>query len=265
MSDHLQVRRRVYIACLNCRKRKIKCMTEESDRKPCDRCIRHGLVCEYVPVADESIHSALPGAAPQSDVQPFTAFNPYPVHESHAHTGGTWPQYTPVAPAFSGGSSRSGESHPGSTTHHRKQRTRPSAQQPDVQPLTAFDPYAAKPSGSSTVERIHPSINPYPATPHGYISGSGPGRSHPSAHSMPGPLGGQGYGMPGYSLPNDFEYHPNNWAPSMQPPGQPRYALEATYETGAIGHKSRLKFAFVQSVPSRAYTEGNRGTLTIKQ
>ncbi|KAJ7677635.1 hypothetical protein B0H17DRAFT_111079 [Mycena rosella] len=55
-------RRRVYIACLNCRKRKIKCLSENSD--PCARCIKMGLHCEYLPVADESIHQSLPPFSP---------------------------------------------------------------------------------------------------------------------------------------------------------------------------------------------------------
>ncbi|KAJ7099866.1 hypothetical protein C8R43DRAFT_1141396 [Mycena crocata] len=29
-------RRRVFIACLNCRKRKIKCMTDDTEQQPCD-------------------------------------------------------------------------------------------------------------------------------------------------------------------------------------------------------------------------------------
>ncbi|KAJ7633725.1 hypothetical protein B0H17DRAFT_1149893 [Mycena rosella] len=50
MKEPLYIRRRVYIACLNCRKRKVKCLTDESDKKPCGRCIRHGLACQYLPV-----------------------------------------------------------------------------------------------------------------------------------------------------------------------------------------------------------------------
>ncbi|KAJ7142421.1 hypothetical protein C8R44DRAFT_725777 [Mycena epipterygia] len=50
--------RRVYIACLNCRKRKIKCVTtEESPDKPCERCAKRGLTCEYVSVGDQEFPS----------------------------------------------------------------------------------------------------------------------------------------------------------------------------------------------------------------
>ncbi|KAJ7472412.1 hypothetical protein B0H11DRAFT_1353854 [Mycena galericulata] len=45
--------RRGHIACLNCRKRKIKCIAQdEYPRPPCIRCSRKGIKCEYVSVAD---------------------------------------------------------------------------------------------------------------------------------------------------------------------------------------------------------------------
>ncbi|KAJ7604325.1 hypothetical protein FB45DRAFT_957325 [Roridomyces roridus] len=45
-------RRRAFIACTNCRRRKIKCVTD-AETDPCDRCVRKGLGCEYVLVGDE--------------------------------------------------------------------------------------------------------------------------------------------------------------------------------------------------------------------
>ncbi|KAJ3967536.1 hypothetical protein EV361DRAFT_487360 [Lentinula raphanica] len=48
-------RRRAQIACRNCRKRKIKCVTnEEPPHNPCERCQRKGLICEYVAVGEPS-------------------------------------------------------------------------------------------------------------------------------------------------------------------------------------------------------------------
>jgi len=56
-------RRRAQIACRNCRRRKIKCVTnEEPPHNPCERCQRKGLVCEYVAVGDPS-----PPSTPLSD------------------------------------------------------------------------------------------------------------------------------------------------------------------------------------------------------
>ncbi|KAJ7113386.1 hypothetical protein C8R44DRAFT_881707 [Mycena epipterygia] len=57
-------RRRAYIACLNCRQRKIKCMTvSDSDNSPCTRCAQKGLTCHYITVP-ESESSSRPGTPP---------------------------------------------------------------------------------------------------------------------------------------------------------------------------------------------------------
>ncbi|KAJ7499009.1 hypothetical protein FB451DRAFT_1384756 [Mycena latifolia] len=64
-------RRRAMIACTNCRKRKIKCVTsEEPPRNPCARCTKRSLPCEYVSVEEdsptESPLSLPPGSYPPS-------------------------------------------------------------------------------------------------------------------------------------------------------------------------------------------------------
>ncbi|KAJ7785200.1 hypothetical protein DFH07DRAFT_975751 [Mycena maculata] len=48
-------RKRAYIACSNCRRRKIKCINNngESGRNPCERCSKRGLDCEYVTVSEQ--------------------------------------------------------------------------------------------------------------------------------------------------------------------------------------------------------------------
>ncbi|KAJ7858342.1 hypothetical protein B0H14DRAFT_2577755 [Mycena olivaceomarginata] len=46
--------RRVIIACTNCRKRKIRCLTlEDTPVNPCDRCSKKGLKCEYVTITNQ--------------------------------------------------------------------------------------------------------------------------------------------------------------------------------------------------------------------
>ncbi|KAJ6537278.1 hypothetical protein DFH09DRAFT_1283651 [Mycena vulgaris] len=51
-------RRRVYIACSNCRRRKIRCITnEESPEMPCERCARRGFTCEYRAVCEGDVPS----------------------------------------------------------------------------------------------------------------------------------------------------------------------------------------------------------------
>ncbi|KAF7313699.1 C6 finger domain [Mycena chlorophos] len=54
-------RRRAMIACTNCRRRKIKCVTtEEPPRHPCQRCTKRGLSCEYVSVIEDDSNSPTP-------------------------------------------------------------------------------------------------------------------------------------------------------------------------------------------------------------
>ncbi|KAF8124278.1 hypothetical protein K438DRAFT_1977603 [Mycena galopus ATCC 62051] len=47
-------RRRVIIACTNCRKRKIRCITtEDPPQTPCNRCAKKNLQCEYITIANQ--------------------------------------------------------------------------------------------------------------------------------------------------------------------------------------------------------------------
>ncbi|KAJ7064654.1 hypothetical protein C8F01DRAFT_1354141 [Mycena amicta] len=63
-SKLFQKRRRAYIACSNCRKRKIKCITtSDAEYRPCTRCAQKGLVCEYIAVPDDAL---LPDTPPGS-------------------------------------------------------------------------------------------------------------------------------------------------------------------------------------------------------
>ncbi|KAJ7097644.1 hypothetical protein C8R44DRAFT_748359 [Mycena epipterygia] len=55
--------RRCRIACSNCRKRKIKCIAGEKNKKnrlPCKRCSQQGCPCEYVSVSEEEASSPEP-------------------------------------------------------------------------------------------------------------------------------------------------------------------------------------------------------------
>ncbi|KAJ7458881.1 hypothetical protein FB451DRAFT_1372094 [Mycena latifolia] len=62
--DSTTKKQRVSIACVHCRKRKIKCVpNEKSLYKPCERCVRRGFLCEYISVGDEQ-HQTLPGTPP---------------------------------------------------------------------------------------------------------------------------------------------------------------------------------------------------------
>ncbi|KAJ7493909.1 hypothetical protein FB451DRAFT_1360565 [Mycena latifolia] len=59
--------RRAAMACTNCRRRKVRCLTTEwFPTQPCERCRRKRLTCEYLRVAEEEQHSN--SASPSSDI-----------------------------------------------------------------------------------------------------------------------------------------------------------------------------------------------------
>ncbi|KAJ7744532.1 hypothetical protein DFH07DRAFT_26918 [Mycena maculata] len=80
----LNRRRRAMIACTNCRKRKIKCVTtEEPPRRPCARCTKRNLGCEYIAVELDD-YSTSP--APESPVSPSSTY-PLPPNPSYPNPG----------------------------------------------------------------------------------------------------------------------------------------------------------------------------------
>ncbi|CAK5274995.1 unnamed protein product [Mycena citricolor] len=53
-SSVFSTRRRAYMACTNCRHRKIKCIAPaDGDFGPCKRCAKRDMACEYVAVPEE--------------------------------------------------------------------------------------------------------------------------------------------------------------------------------------------------------------------
>ncbi|KAJ6578326.1 hypothetical protein B0H19DRAFT_1062833 [Mycena capillaripes] len=88
-----EVRRRTLVACSNCRKRKIKCVTEERvPRNPCVRCTKKGLHCEYALPSDHPSASENPPAPDYVSVEDYLS----------AHTS---PNSPSAAPPASGGQS----------------------------------------------------------------------------------------------------------------------------------------------------------------
>ncbi|KAJ7710460.1 hypothetical protein B0H17DRAFT_1123607 [Mycena rosella] len=64
----ITMRRRSILACSNCRKRKIKCITtEQPPRNPCARCTKKNLPCEYVGAAEPEYHSGERPQTPDAD------------------------------------------------------------------------------------------------------------------------------------------------------------------------------------------------------
>ncbi|KAJ7107933.1 hypothetical protein C8R44DRAFT_885319 [Mycena epipterygia] len=75
-------RKRIYVACVHCRKRKVKCVSVgESQDRPCERCTRKGLACEYLAVCEEQAKATSTNPGPQGSVQ-----NPSPPFAPATHT-----------------------------------------------------------------------------------------------------------------------------------------------------------------------------------
>ncbi|KAJ7624558.1 hypothetical protein FB45DRAFT_1086356 [Roridomyces roridus] len=63
-------RTRVFMACTHCRRRKIRCKTDDTGLHPCERCVRKGYTCSYVAVGDEGTYAPpQQAAAAQSQTQ----------------------------------------------------------------------------------------------------------------------------------------------------------------------------------------------------
>ncbi|KAJ7636248.1 hypothetical protein FB45DRAFT_1024374 [Roridomyces roridus] len=45
------------MACTHCRRRKIRCKTDDTGLSPCERCVRKGYTCNYVAVGDEGTYA----------------------------------------------------------------------------------------------------------------------------------------------------------------------------------------------------------------
>ncbi|KAJ6492251.1 hypothetical protein C8R45DRAFT_928546 [Mycena sanguinolenta] len=48
----IRERKRVFLACIACRRRKIRCISDE-DNNPCTRCVKKGILCEYLSIDEE--------------------------------------------------------------------------------------------------------------------------------------------------------------------------------------------------------------------
>ncbi|KAJ7699994.1 hypothetical protein B0H17DRAFT_1048134 [Mycena rosella] len=100
-------RRRAMIACTNCRRRKIKCVTsEEPPRNPCARCTKRSLPCEYVAVDEDSPTPESPVLLPNSGAYPYAPSAPY----GGAPSGGF--PYAPPPSPYSGGWNPPQQPHP---------------------------------------------------------------------------------------------------------------------------------------------------------
>ncbi|KAJ7238136.1 hypothetical protein B0H12DRAFT_1137904 [Mycena haematopus] len=137
-------RTRVFLACLNCRKRKIKCLTNDGQETPCDRCVKKGLKCEYSPVADEQ-ERATHGAGYSSSPRPVS---PPAQASSSSYTAEQYrPPYAGKLPYLPS----TNQWGPVFNAHHRPQS------EPNIAPYNAgqqspaqYGPYSRAPRGHNT-------------------------------------------------------------------------------------------------------------------
>ncbi|KAJ7458144.1 hypothetical protein FB451DRAFT_1508518 [Mycena latifolia] len=95
-------RRRVIVACTNCRKRKLRCLASENPpRSPCKRCLEKGIACEYVTVGEDKTTRSQPlerASETPSYASRRAARNlPAPPASSHSHAP---PGGGPLRPAY---------------------------------------------------------------------------------------------------------------------------------------------------------------------
>ncbi|KAJ7443540.1 hypothetical protein FB451DRAFT_1189997 [Mycena latifolia] len=114
--------KRIYIACVHCRKRKIRCITS-SEYDSCERCARKGLECEYLPIPVEQIQQ--PSQTSGWDGPPARSATPGP------HMPISWTQ----APQTHGGYNApgTGPSFPSSTAYSNLSHYNPMNEMPRFQ------------------------------------------------------------------------------------------------------------------------------------
>ncbi|KAJ6556998.1 hypothetical protein DFH09DRAFT_548063 [Mycena vulgaris] len=78
--------KRKYVACLNCRNRKIKCISDSEDT-PCERCTRRGYLCEYKAVCEVSEEQAKAGS--HGGPRPSLSYMPTSLNQSSNGPGGS--------------------------------------------------------------------------------------------------------------------------------------------------------------------------------
>ncbi|KAJ6502869.1 hypothetical protein C8R47DRAFT_1193172 [Mycena vitilis] len=80
-------RKRIYVACVHCRKRKIRCIKDGFEGAQCERCKKKGLDCEYVPVCEEREKALFTTPEGSENGSPAPSFHipPYPPAGAQAY------------------------------------------------------------------------------------------------------------------------------------------------------------------------------------
>ncbi|KAJ7485864.1 hypothetical protein FB451DRAFT_66409 [Mycena latifolia] len=148
-------RKRAGIACSNCRRRKIKCISSGPAQEPCERCAKRDLSCEYVAVADSTQQNPPQGRSSKHDTPPqmgaHTPTAPSHFRDSYYHPS-PYTNYVPP-PAFQVEPQGFNYAHPSLYATKSPQRVQPSPihdsnKYPQPPALKGpQSPYGASPSG----------------------------------------------------------------------------------------------------------------------
>ncbi|CAK5261803.1 unnamed protein product [Mycena citricolor] len=93
---------RAFVACSHCRRRKIRCLTNDVTQEPCRRCVQKGLFCEYRAVSeDEKDSLSASPTAGSADLSEYggsdtSECSPYLPHHTLLPSP-TWPPPSPNA------------------------------------------------------------------------------------------------------------------------------------------------------------------------
>ncbi|KAJ7619720.1 hypothetical protein FB45DRAFT_1096182 [Roridomyces roridus] len=100
LREDLQVpRKRAPRACIQCRKRKIRCNVTNGYDNPCERCARRKLDCEYISVAEETERSPGGDTTPLPSTSSSTPHYPMDNPPTYAHRYLTYPaDMAPIGP-----------------------------------------------------------------------------------------------------------------------------------------------------------------------
>ncbi|KAF7316546.1 C6 finger domain [Mycena indigotica] len=173
-SKLFQKRRRAYIACSNCRKRKVKCITvSDADYRPCTRCSQKGLLCEYIAVTDDPDSLSLNPDTPPEASHGVDEW-PQPITPPSAGLNGFLPPHS--APARGG---RGASSHPHTPPTSQQSLYRPQTWPATVAPPSGYSsritqPRPYPPASGMVMGAYEASMNPYNELPNytpGYAGG----------------------------------------------------------------------------------------------
>ncbi|KAJ6534201.1 hypothetical protein B0H19DRAFT_1185510 [Mycena capillaripes] len=216
-------RRRTLVACTNCRKRKMRCITtEQPPKNPCARCTKKGLPCEYVSVEDDDATfdtyspPTPPATLPQSgghsrhQSMQAPAWASQPMPPSNNSVGGIAPPlpYTGPPPPFQRPRYSGGSQYPDLSLQSQQQNNLPQH-------------YPAQPNQSMA----NPGYNLQAAQPYQYMNRA-PTPAYPGAQQPGGGGYPAGYGQTQYygetTLP-DYGWPPQQSSSSRYPGNDPRY------------------------------------------